>query len=80
MNVTATKMGKDTFAKHKNCEVYVDFEYQPKKRTGWNKYWSDAGVELPCQPALICKKHNVHIKWLNYRDAVEIQEVLDKTK
>ena len=70
------KMRTSLWHRHKNCECYVDRDYQPKKsQSKFNQYCMVIGYN-PHPPALMCRQHNTWIKWLSYEEADEIEQVM----
>lgn len=69
------KTKKSLWDKHSRCPVYIDYDYQPKRTTGFNKFCKETYGKTMMQPALMCACHKSWIKWLSYSDAEAMESV-----
>ena len=70
------KLSSTLWERHKNCDCYVNRDYQAKRsRSKFNQQLLAHGVN-PNPPALICRQHGAWIKWLSPQEADDIELIL----
>jgi hypothetical protein len=69
------KTKKSLWDRHSRCPVYIDYDYRPKRTTGFNKFCQENGSKAITAPALMCACHGKWIKWLSFTEAQAMESV-----